>query len=154
MAKTKLTWKGDEFYKAFQADQVKRMTRAAIYLTREIKQNISVAVRRVKVAPMYATSEGKNARSMLTGQFVKKITVKQRSKAGEFPRKDFGELRRSITYEVVKTQDKVFARVGTNKIYGRYLELGTRLMAKRPFLRPSLAKSRTAIVKIIKGGMP
>lgn len=149
--RNKLVWNGDKFYKAFQDDQVKRMTRAAIYLTREIKQNISIAAKKVKVPPAFASGEGNNARSTLTGRFVKKVTIKQRSKPGEFPRKDFGELRRSITYEIVKTANNVLARVGTNKIYGRYLEFGTRSMAKRPWLRPSLAKARASIVRVIKG---
>jgi len=69
------------------------------------------------------------------------------SKAGEFPHREDGELRRSIAHEVDK--NKMVARVGTNKVYGRYLELGTNEMAARPFLRPTLAKNRRTIRKLL-----
>lgn len=71
------------------------------------------------------------------------------SKPGEFPHRDSGELRRSMAHEVNK--DKGVAFVGTNKTYGRDLELGTKDMEARPFLRPTLASERKAIKQILVG---
>ena len=53
------------------------------------------------------------------------------SRPGQPPHKQTGRLRASIAWEMVG-DDK--ARVGTNVKYGRYLELGTRRMAVRPWL--------------------
>ena len=69
------------------------------------------------------------------------------SQPGEMPHREDGELRRSIAHEV--DANKMIARVGTNKVYGRYLELGTNEMLARPFLRPTLAKNRKAIKKLM-----
>jgi HK97 gp10 family phage protein len=65
----------------------------------------------------------------------------------DFPHRRDGELRRSMAHEVDK--DKLVARVGTNKVYGRHLELGTSKMKKRPFLRTTLAEERRAIAKLM-----
>lgn len=126
MADFKLNWDGDNFLDKFHKEQVKNLTRAAIYLTNEIKKEISVAI----------VKEGK--------------VVTERSAEGEPPRKQYGELRRSITWVI--DADKLVAYVGTNKIYGKYLELGTSLMAKRPFLRATLIKRMNTLKKIMAGG--
>jgi len=69
------------------------------------------------------------------------------STGGEEPHRRTGELRRSITWEVDERLLK--GRVGTNKIYGRFLELGTSEMEKRPFLVPTLTKERRTIRAIL-----
>ena len=46
-----------------------------------------------------------------------------------------GNLRNSITH----TQDGEWAYIGTNVEYAPYVELGTRKMAARPYLRPAAA---------------
>jgi HK97 gp10 family phage protein len=71
------------------------------------------------------------------------------SDPGNPPNVDTGELRRSITHEV--DRDNLVARVGTNKIYGRYLEMGTDKMQPRPFLAPALESCKGAITEILKG---
>jgi HK97 gp10 family phage protein len=63
------------------------------------------------------------------------------SAPGEPPRKQTGRLRASVATEV----DGLTGRVGTNVEYGRYLELGTRRMAARPWLRRALAESRAQV---------
>jgi phage gpG-like protein len=55
------------------------------------------------------------------------------------PNVDTGRLRSSITWDVGEDSRSVYARYGTNVIYGRYLELGeTRNGARFPFLVPAL----------------
>lgn len=51
---------------------------------------------------------------------------------------DTGNLRRSITHDVETHDDVIIGQVGTPVHYGPYVELGTRKMAARPYLRPAL----------------
>jgi HK97 gp10 family phage protein len=59
------------------------------------------------------------------------------SAPGEPPSSDTGALLNSISYKI-DVDKTVFARVGSDKEYAIYLELGTRYMLPRPFLRPAL----------------
>lgn len=133
--KVKLNWNAAKFKRLAASEQRKALTRAAIFLAREMKENLSVGVK-------YAQT--KNAK----GQFTKKKIV-ERSAPGEFPRLDTGELRRSITWEISGS----VARVGTNKIYGKYLELGTRHMEARPFLRPTLMQNSRKVADLLTRSM-
>jgi len=66
------------------------------------------------------------------------------SKPGEPPRKRTGTLQKSIAHEVKREGDQVIARIGSKVPYAPHLEFGTRKMAARPYLRPSLSEySRT-----------
>jgi len=69
-----------------------------------------------------------------------------RSAPGEIPHVQTGSLKRSIAREQIAGEE----RVGTNLKYGRYLELGTRDIEPRPFLRPALMKNRKKILDIIR----
>lgn len=62
------------------------------------------------------------------------------SSPGEPPRIDTGELVNSIEAEVRQDRNGVTVRVGTNVEHGLHLELGTRDIAPRPWLRPALRK--------------
>lgn len=66
---------------------------------------------------------------------------KGRSAAGQPPFQDTGRLADSIpeARTVVVKGDQVIGTVGANVAYAVLLELGTRLMRPRPFLRPALA---------------
>lgn len=59
------------------------------------------------------------------------------SAPGEPPASDTGALLNSL-YHSILVEETVFARVGSDKQYAIWLELGTRYMAPRPFLRPAL----------------
>ena len=82
-----------------------------------------------------------------TGKRVKKSEIEKRmrktgsfrSKPGEVPWVQSNRLRGSITTEMHPTIP--LGRVGTNVVYGKYLEFGTRRMAPRPFMRPALKKA-------------
>ena len=61
------------------------------------------------------------------------------SSPGEPPRIDTKKLHDSITTETQQDGNhSIQTRVGTNVDYGRYLELGTRKILPRPWLRPAL----------------
>jgi len=72
---------------------------------------------------------------------------------GEPPHKRWGTLGRSIEFETFRTADAFVGRVGTNLKYGLYLEIGTRTMRPRPYLRPAIDSQRSQIIAdITKAG--
>ena len=56
-----------------------------------------------------------------------------RSRPGDYPGRDTGHLRRNVGWEADTI--RLIARVGTNVLYGKFLELGTRKLAKRPWMK-------------------
>ena len=132
-------WRGDKYKENLEKELIKRLYRAAIVFKREVQKELSVAVQIMKLP------KGRNS----AGRFVSGKQFKIRSKPGEPARKDFGELRRSIAFAV--DEKKLVARVGSNKIYNKYLELGTSLMRARPVWRPMLVKLRKQIKGILEG---
>lgn len=91
------------------------------------------------------------ARGTLRVQRDAKILVSKESgppasAPGEPPHKRTGTLGRSIDQETFKDQGDFVGRVGTNLKYGLWLELGTRRMAKRPYLRPALDMNHDQII--------
>jgi HK97 gp10 family phage protein len=65
-----------------------------------------------------------------------------------------GTVQFHIAYEVEARGDVVEGRVGVEKgeaFYGYFLELGTRKMSARPFLRPAVFGNAATIVRIIEG---
>ncbi len=73
------------------------------------------------------------------------------SAPGQPPHRRTGRLRASISHSAVD-QSTLTVRVGTNVKYGMYLELGTRKMAARPWLRPALAQSKAKIAALFARG--
>lgn len=71
---------------------------------------------------------------------------------GETPAIDTGTLRASIMHEVTRSGLGINGKVGVESgvKYGRYLELGTRTIAPRPFLRPAVAASGNKINEIFR----
>lgn len=65
------------------------------------------------------------------------------SAPGEGPGVRTGRLRASITHRLGADAQGPYADVGSNVHYAPFLELGTRKMAARPYLRPALAAAKT-----------
>lgn len=61
------------------------------------------------------------------------------SAPGEGPGVRTGRLRNSISYRIGVDAISPYADIGTAVFYAPFLEIGTRKMAARPFLRPALA---------------
>jgi phage gpG-like protein len=53
-----------------------------------------------------------------------------------------GRLRSSITHQVARDSQGLYADIGSNVEYAAYVELGTRFMHPRPYLRPALEAAR------------
>jgi HK97 gp10 family phage protein len=91
--------------------------------------------------------EGTAKRSMSSGggrSYRRGGVTHVASAPGTAPAVDTGRLRASITHELGRDSRGLYARIGTNVRYAVYLELGTRRMRPRPFLRPAL-QSATAV---------
>jgi phage gpG-like protein len=130
-------WRGPEFERLMEAEIKRRLFRAVLTVERHAKQLLSVAGTgtRSKAGGVQPTAKG-SRKKRIYGAFP--------SAPGEPPHKQTGRLRASVTHEV----DENTGRVGTNVKYGRWLELGTRNMAPRPWLKRSLDEMR-AMVKAI-----
>lgn len=101
------------------------------------------AEKRVEAAAIYVKNQIKAAIS------TPSMGGKEPSAPGEPPHKDTGRLRASIAHE----RHGMVARVGTNVTYGKSLELGTKTMAARPFIRATYRKCLPTIMRILKGGV-
>jgi HK97 gp10 family phage protein len=69
-------------------------------------------------------------------------SAKQHATGRPGPNVRTGRLRSSITHRLDKDQQGLYADVGTDVEYGRYLEEGTSRMRPYPFLRPGLEAAR------------
>lgn len=115
-----------------EAELTRRLSAAAIVVETHAKQLVSIAGT--------GGAPGRDAK----GRF-KRAYGSNPSAPGEPPHKQKDHLRRSITWELVgKT-----ARIGTNLLYGRWLELGTKNMLARPWLRRALAETKTQVLAIL-----
>lgn len=64
------------------------------------------------------------------------------SAPGQPPATDTGQLAASIGEELRRDEQGLVERIGSNLDKALYLELGTRTIAPRPFLRPALDAGR------------
>jgi len=145
-------WHGEKFYRRAKTGTQKALKKVAQMVELEAK---SLMTRGGRTPSGRAVPLREGSRTMIdpeTGQRAGRIGS-YRSRPGEPPRVQTGTLRRSITHELHPTLP--IARVGTNVTYGKWLELGTRKMARRPFMTPAYMKVRTvaaAIFRDIVGG--
>ena len=134
-----LDWNGDGAVDHCRKKAVGWLTRAAITVQRRARELLSIPGTAVRAR----TSRGGRKGSRTTGAV--------RSAAGEPPRKQTGRLRASVAYEV--DESAMEARVGTNVVYGKHLELGTKKgIAPRPWLRRALAEMQTRVSQLLSMG--
>ena len=89
-------------------------------------------------------------RGPASGRTYKRGTVTHRaSAAGEYPMSDTGRLASNVEFTVA-SKAKPQAEVGTNIMYGRWLEFGTSKMAARPWLLRSFLKAAEGVETELK----
>lgn len=71
------------------------------------------------------------------------------SAPGEAPAVATGRLRQSIQAQIERREGGVVGMVGSGLDYAVYLELGTRAMAPRSFLRPAVEEARPELERIL-----
>jgi HK97 gp10 family phage protein len=127
-------WSGDKFLSDVEKTLGENLEKAAIYYKSEVKK----ALNRSQERERYVGDAGVYYHGL------------DPSAPGEAPKKLTGYLQRSIAHEM--SADKQVAFVGSALDYAFFLEMGTSKMQARPFLRPTLARLRDEITKIIATG--
>lgn len=144
-----LQWFGNEFFTLATKQNVKAMKKSALLVERKAKRIMGTGA-----------SSGKKLRRSGTGKNKK---YHRPSAPGSPPAVDTGILRSSVASTVnIKGLNLIgmvgsdidhirgAAIAGTDVEYGFYLELGTRNMQARPWLRPALRQSEKDILRIFK----
>ena len=142
----KVKWHGDEVRARIKAELERRIQTCCLMVWNRAKQLVNTDGTGVR----QSSGGGRNAK----GQFRKKnkgglIYGANPSKPGDPPHKQRGRLLGSIAWEVAG----LVGRVGSNLDYARWLELGTRMTAARPWLRVALAQLADAIRRIMSAPM-
>lgn len=137
----------DAYRRAFAGEMVKRVKAASIYLSSQVKSEIS--------QPGTLRYHPLSKKTGLALKSQKTIYNFTHSRPGNPPYKQTGALRASIAWEV--DPGRIVGRVGSGikrPAYPLYLELGTRRMKARPYLRPALAVNRTTLLQILTRRIP
>ncbi len=154
MALFTLEWHGDDFFATAKEVNKAAMTKAANLVSKYAKEHM--------------TLQGTYDKRIAGGQSNPNV-MHWSASPGEPPAVDTGILRASLVAEVTDVAFGVMGRVGpdiakikadegkrkrkkgeTDVEYGLYLELGTRKMAPRPFLRPALRANINKIQRIFR----
>lgn len=140
----RFVWKGEEFKTKLKRHIQQSLDIAAITLVNDIKSS-------------FGSSGGTLIGRTLSGA-TKEQRAANRSKPGGPPNVDTGHLKRNIGFDRPIGRPLI-RRIGTgigNKEsvgYALWLELGTRFMLPRPYLRPALHRNRAKILRLISRPM-
>ncbi|MBI2480288.1 MAG: HK97 gp10 family phage protein [Planctomycetia bacterium] len=122
MTSSAVAWHGKTIQHLTRVEAVRRVNKAAVILHAQIIENISIPTR--AAGP---------------------------SLPHNFPHADTGRLRQSVVI-VPATVATMTAKIGTNYKVGRWLELGTKRMLARSFLRRTLREMRSTIQRVFRNG--
>lgn len=138
-------WYGDVFINHLYQETVGALDEASKYL----KSSIQKSLKRHYVYG--GKSHKKGAPIMVGGVQVGKYGIKGRSKPGEIPWYETGELYKSIKSKLYVRKGRDPAAITyTENYYSRFLEFGTRRIRPRPFFRPAVTRESAAIRKIFQ----
>ena len=126
----KVFWYGPQYLAKLRQHEAGNLKRACIYVANDIKKSLST-----KGSPCHQHNAARE----------------KHSAPGGVPYLNCGLLRRSIAWEV--DEGRLVGRVGTNVLYGRFLERGTNKMKARPFLLPALHRNASRVASILKAPM-
>ncbi len=130
-----IKWFGKKVFELASTAGVAAVTTAALMLEADIKKSMTNTPR------MPFSRKGRGV-----GRFHRP------SAPGFPPAVDFGTLRASINHQITTDMTGIngFVGVEAGVKYGLFLELGTRNMAARPFLRPALVRNHDRIEAIVR----
>jgi len=144
-----LVWHGDEVMAGMVKLARQKVVESCILLQNLVKMSMKKGGRTESgelESVGYVTKTGGLRQKRVepgTGRKAEKIGTYV-SKPGEVPRVQFARLKGSIEWEIHPVLP--VGRVGTNLPYGKFLELGTRRMAPRPFMRPAIHRAEVLIL--------
>jgi len=150
-----VNWNDKAVLREMQGKQKIALNKCGVTLERDIKMSMKKGIHKPYIRQK--ATGGKGAKYHWS------------SAPGQPPAVDTGRLRASITFQTdfgpgtkpepnpegkssdgirkpPKKTNELICVVGTNVKYGKYLELGTRRMSPRPFLRTSLERNRRKIL--------
>ena len=149
-----LEWNGNDFFVLATKETVRAMKKATIFTQGIAKKMVGGA----------GTGKLYRRRRKKGNKFVRS-DFHRASSPGSPPARDRGILANSISHtvklkglgvsgEVGSDIDKIRSKDPTSDVkYGLYLEVGTKHIQKRPWLKPSLIKATPTIAKIFKISM-
>lgn len=137
-------WYGDQIGARLNRSARSAVRHAGSLLTTRARLIANIPAKRIRSRRTRATAGGK-AGSQYT-RFVP-------SKPGQPPALRTGFGRRNIDMEVRDNGLKVRIGVRTAAKYMSYLEVGTKRVRPRPWLRPAFDQTRAAIEVILKAGL-
>ena len=108
------------------------------------KMNKAVMV--VRNETVQTLSGARSGRTYYVPSTHKKYTA---SAPGEAPASATGHLRQNIRAEIETKQADIIGYVGTEDDYGAILEMGSRYILPRPWLRPSFEKAEERVKEIL-----
>lgn len=97
------------------------------------------------------TDEVLNAMRGSIGRALTRIGLSAEGYAKKECPVDTGNLRNSITHEVVQSEKAVY--IGTNVEYAAYVELGTTRTKAKPYLKPAATEHSTVYKRIMEEEM-
>lgn len=132
-------WLGTEFIKSLEAAIETRMDICAQHIADEARNLMrDTKTRADKGRVMWSKGKKRTKRG---------YKLRYVSNPGQAPAVQTGHLARSVQWE---RAGRYTRRVGTNVKYGLYLELGTRKMRARPWLRPAMLRSKDFVEKQLR----
>lgn len=153
MSDFNLAWHGREFFTLATKETVRAMTKAAVVVEEKAKKIMGTGASKFNTSGDTKSKRGKTS-------------FHRPSAPGFPPAIDTGVLMSSVSHKVKTTASNVNgfvgsdidkirskAEAGTDVEYGFYLEVGTKNMLARPWLRPALRKSEKDILRILKTGV-
>jgi HK97 gp10 family phage protein len=142
----KLNWDGDHCRSVIVAE-VKRRIRSCCEIVHDHAGELLNIVGTGQSIKSHVASYGGEKKK----KYKKRATIYGfvRSDPGEPPRKQRGRLQGSVAFAI----EGLIGRVGTNLKYGRWLELGTRKMKARPWLRRAFNECQAQIQTILRQPM-
>ncbi len=137
--KPKVIWKGESVMASLRGTSLQNLREASIFLKGAVKETLS-GNRSGRVYRVPGTRRNYTA-----------------SAPGEAPASRTGTLRNAISHAVNKA--KLTAVVGPrllgsdpNKQYPLWLEFGTKKMAPRPYMVPTIQRNKDTVIQIMKDG--
>lgn len=129
-----------------EAQAARGLGRAAQYLVKRIKENVSRPGVKATTPFGSTTVMGKRVMRGATGGDIVRI-----SRPGESPRLRTGIFRASSRAEIVEGSRGLAYKVGSDLPQAASLELGSRNMKPRPYLRSTLAQERSEMRAVFMG---
>jgi hypothetical protein len=127
------------------AGQVAQAVERAAYL---VENEAKIRILRPGSGFLYEPGDYLLLRAGKWYKWERTLPAHRASSPGDSPSSDTGLLLSTISHQVDEDENGIFYRVGSAQEDSLWLELGTKNMAPRPFLRPSLDVLGT--VKIVQ----